>query len=229
MAIILLSPSGPKGLSERPSLPATLLERGSPSIQGHTYFAHPDDGVSCVVWSATPYRIHPKQRADYEFSVLLEGSVVITDGKGIDTQVHAGDAFVLPPGFTYQWGQNVPTLKFALSYTPPQPPAAGAVFTLFPATQLTDPLAIEGQRVLFVEPNRRFIVTLEDLAGGNRHRVGVGHTLLYVVSGSVALRGSAAGAQWLACGESAFIAAGTDCAVLAESPARLLTCTVLTT
>jgi uncharacterized cupin superfamily protein len=229
VAVIPLSPHGPQGLSSRPSLPPEALERGSPAIQGHGYFSDPEHKVQCVVWGATPYRIHPKQRADFEFSLLLEGKFTLTDGEGNDTHLYAGDAFVLPPGFTYQWGQDVPVLKYALSFTPPVPPALGLLFTPFTASDLADPAPIVGQCLLFGEPSGRFRVTLEDIAVGDPARqLGRDHTVLSVISGAVTLAEAGADTRQLGQGQTAFISAGTACTLSAQAPARLLACTVST-
>lgn len=224
MSITVLSRNGPHGLSARPPLPPEILERGTPSIHGHTYFS--GAGVSCVVWGATPYRIRPKQRPDYEFSVLLEGRFRLTDGAGADTHVDAGDAFVLPPGFTYQWGQDVPTLKFALSFTPPEPPGPGSVFTVFRAAELRRAVRSDAERSLFADRSGRFRVGVMDLPAGDAGRLGAGHTLITVVAGAVTLAEEGGRPQHLGSGETALVAAERACAIVAEQPARLLHATV---
>lgn len=224
MSIILLSPDGAAGLSPRSPLPPEILERGQPTIIGHTY--HSDAGVSCVVWGATPYRILPKQRPDFEFSILLEGEVILTEGDGSDTIVSAGDAFVLPASCTYQWGQNVPVLKFALSYRPSEPAPEGCVFTPMRAEVLEADGDVADERVVFEEPDGRFRVTVRNLDAGSLFAMGPGKSLVRVVKGSVSLAEERGQALALGTGETAFVSTDTVLEVEAISPARLLVCTV---
>jgi len=225
MSIILLSAGGPSGLSPRPPLPPEILERGDPVITGHTY--HSDSGVSCVVWGATPYRIRPKQRPDFEFSILLEGEVVLTAGDGTDTVVSAGDAFVLPPSFTYQWGQTVPVLKFAVSFTPARPAAPGSVFTPIRLASLMAEVIGASEQVLFEEPTGRFRVIRRDFAAGApASRLEPGQNLVKVLKGSVSLAEEAGDALVLEAGQAAFVPVGEDCQVSATPSARLLICNV---
>jgi uncharacterized cupin superfamily protein len=228
LKVTLLSPAGPSGLSPRPPLPAGRLERGVPEIRGHTYFADAAAGVGCLVWGATPYRTRPTQRSDYEFSILLEGRFTLTNGNGEDVAVQAGDVFVLPPAFTYQWGQDVPTLKFALSFTPPEAPQPGLVFNKFAAGELAG--AASGQsRTLFCDPSGRFCLRLDDLSLGSGHVIGAGYTLLTPIDGAVTLHGGDGAVARVGRGEVAFVASATACDLPATEPARLLACTIRTT
>lgn len=226
MPITLLNPSGPHGLSDRPPLPPEMLETEGPAIRGYTYHVDAETGVTCVVWGATPYRIRPKQRPDYEFSVLLEGSVVLTDGDGHDTLVSTGDAFMLPAAFTYQWGQTEPVLKYALSFRPSQPAPAGSVFTPFRSTSL---LAREagGTDVLFVSPDGRLrVVQLTFGEGSDTGELDVGQTLLAVLDGEIFITEPGNGAVAIAAGEAAFLDTRAASKIETKKSARLIACTV---
>lgn len=180
-----------------------------------------------MVWGATPYRIHPKQRPDFEFSLLLEGSVTLTDAAGNDVVVRAGDAFVLPPRFTYQWGQHEPVLKYALSYMPPDPVAEGLVFTPLWASILETPPAADRVRTLFEEPTGRFQVVLLNCHGsGPAQAIPAGKSLATVVKGRVTISEGTGDRLALTTGQSAFIAADQACMVRSDQSADLLVCIV---
>jgi len=226
MPITLLSPNGPAGLSDRPPLPAEILETAGPAIKGHTYHADAETGVSCVVWGATPYRIRPKRRPDYEFSLLLEGSVILTDGDGRDTVVSAGDAFVLPAAFTYQWGQTEPVLKYALSFKPGQAAAPGAVFTPFRRASLLAGDA-EGADVLFEATGGHFRVVRQAFCGDDdTAELEAGQTLLTVIDGKVSITEPGSATVAVEAGETAFVDIRAACKIHAQRPARLIACTV---
>lgn len=226
MPITLLSPNGSAGLSDRPPLPPEILETAGPAIRGHTYHADAETGVTCVVWGATPYRIHPKQRPDFEFSVLLEGSVILTDGEGRDTVVSAGDAFVLPAAFTYQWGQTEPVLKYALSFKPSQPAAPGAIFTPFRRTSLLARDA-EGAGVLFEAVDGRFRVVRRAFGDGlATAELDAGQTLLTVLDGEISVAEHGRAAVAIKAGEAAFVDTRAASKIEARQPARLIACTV---
>lgn len=222
MTITVLSPEGPGGLSVRPPLPAAILEQGNPQITGHTY--HSADGVNCVVWGATPYRIHPKQRPDFEFSILLEGEVVLTDGEGRDHIVRAGDAFVLPAAFTYQWGQRVPVLKYALSFTPSQPAAQGSVFTPFHPSAETC-WSADGTP-LFREQTGQFSVTGYELEEGNTVELTAEVALIKVLEGAVHAAEEGTETVAIDTGQTAFLSVSGSWALRGAVRSRFIICSV---
>lgn len=62
------------------------------------------------LWHSTP----GKWRVSYdewEYFRLLEGVSVITDADGHSTKLHAGDAFIIRPGFSGTWEVLDATLK----------------------------------------------------------------------------------------------------------------------
>lgn len=59
-----------------------------------------------------------------EFMYFLEGEVDITDARGVTQHIKAGDAIVLPRGFSGHWQQRGPLRKIAVMNV--EPHAAGA-------------------------------------------------------------------------------------------------------
>ncbi|MGB7287907.1 MAG: cupin domain-containing protein [Salaquimonas sp.] len=60
------------------------------------------DGLYAGVWESTPgkWRI---SYDEWEFCHILEGVSVITDDKGNEHNLAAGDSFILRPGFKGSW------------------------------------------------------------------------------------------------------------------------------
>jgi len=58
-----------------------------------------------------------------EFMYFLEGSVEITDADGHTERFSAGDALVMPKGFTGHWKQLTPIRKISIAYIPAPLPA----------------------------------------------------------------------------------------------------------
>lgn len=66
------------------------------------------------VWEATP---HVEKIADFpmdEIMFVLEGSCTIVDDTGHAETFAAGDAFLMPKGFTGEWRQDETMRKFYL-------------------------------------------------------------------------------------------------------------------
>lgn len=55
------------------------------------------------VWQCTPGTVAMKDWPYHEFCVLLSGRVIITPEGGVPREYRAGDALVLPMGFTGTW------------------------------------------------------------------------------------------------------------------------------
>jgi uncharacterized cupin superfamily protein len=134
---------------------------------------------------------------------------------------------VLPAGFTYQWGQHEPVLKYALSYTPATPAGPGSVFTPMRAAALRGHGPLAAPLTLFAEPSGRFRAVLADCGPGRAPLViPAGETLLTAVSGSPTVAEVGGDTLALAPGQSALVAASGPVTVNASGAARVLFCTV---
>jgi uncharacterized cupin superfamily protein len=77
----------------------------------------PDGLFFSGIWEADPgaWRIG---YTEAEFCYILEGESRLTDAEGAVTVVRAGDAFIIPPGFTGTWEVVTRTRKHYAIYQP---------------------------------------------------------------------------------------------------------------
>ena len=68
------------------------------------------DGLFCGLWQSTPgkWRI---SYSEWEYVHILAGHSVLTDAAGTETQLRAGDSFVIRPGYQGTWEVLETTLK----------------------------------------------------------------------------------------------------------------------
>ena len=82
--------------------PAERLLAGNPQLQVRNYFTDTSQQFFAGRWSAT----RGKWRVRYtenELCVMTAGTVVIESASGERSTFRAGDAFVIPAGFTGSW------------------------------------------------------------------------------------------------------------------------------
>jgi hypothetical protein len=82
--------------------PAERLLAGNPQLQMRNYFTDTSQQFFAGRWSAT----RGKWRVRYtenELCVMTAGTVVIESASGERSTFRAGDAFVIPAGFTGSW------------------------------------------------------------------------------------------------------------------------------
>lgn len=93
------------GVSPEAFAPAAdRIVSGDPQQLAWTHYTDPTGQFCAGVWQgeagAWKVRYEPHEE---EFCVLLEGSVTLTGDDGHTQQFRAGDAFVVPGGFTGTW------------------------------------------------------------------------------------------------------------------------------
>jgi len=96
------------------SLPARVLG-GSPVTTLYNYYCDNDDRFFAGVWESTPGKwevVYTEQ----EFCVILSGKVVLTGNDGHAETFVAGDAFVIPAGFSGTWETVEPVRKLYAIY-----------------------------------------------------------------------------------------------------------------
>lgn len=81
--------------------PARCLE-GAPRQAVLNQFSNSRGNFHVGVWSSTEGCWSVRYTED-EFCFLLQGEAVITDASGEATTLRAGEAFVIPAGFTGSW------------------------------------------------------------------------------------------------------------------------------
>lgn len=92
-------------LAPSPTGAATFgaVQSGEPREQGIGVFDSDTGRFSTGVWQCTPGVVRMSRWPYNEFCVLLSGRVVITPDGGEPREHRAGDAFVIPHGFTGTW------------------------------------------------------------------------------------------------------------------------------
>jgi uncharacterized protein len=68
------------------------------------------DGLYCGIWQSTvgAWQVH---YTEWEYFNILSGHSVLTDATGTITHLHAGDRFVIRPGFVGTWQVIETTIK----------------------------------------------------------------------------------------------------------------------
>lgn len=83
---------------------ADRIIAGTPEQQAWNHYTDPTEQFFAGIWAGEPgvWRVVYAPHEE-EFCVLLEGEVRLTDDHGQVTHLRAGDAFVIPGGFTGLW------------------------------------------------------------------------------------------------------------------------------
>lgn len=112
-AVIALADSGPAPESYRPA--ADRLLTGDPVQTVSNRFSSTDGRFNCGIWTGAvgSWRV---VFTENEFCHLLEGLVVVTGDDGSSRTFRAGDAFVMPAGFTGVWDIREPARKYYAVY-----------------------------------------------------------------------------------------------------------------
>lgn len=75
---------------------------GAPETRTRNFYGDADGKFFAGIWESTPGKWRIRYEED-EFCVLLAGRAVIADEAGHAETFVAGDAFVIPQGFTGTW------------------------------------------------------------------------------------------------------------------------------
>jgi uncharacterized cupin superfamily protein len=80
-------------------------------------YVDPSGALVAGVWRSKPGRLDVAYKRD-EFCQIIEGEVHLTDAAGHTEVYRAGDAFVVPAGFTGVWLMPVAVTKFYVLHGP---------------------------------------------------------------------------------------------------------------
>jgi len=110
----------PLTMKATPEIGAPPPERviaGASTNRTWNAYETPDGQFFSGIWEADPgaWRI---EYTEAEFCHILEGESRLTDAEGAVTVVRAGDAFIIPPGFTGTWEVVTRTRKHYAIYQP---------------------------------------------------------------------------------------------------------------
>ena len=84
---------------------------GDPTTRLQNYFTDASGQFFSGIWESTPGK-WPVSYSESEFCAILEGSAVLTGADGKSESFKAGDAFVIPSGFTGFWETVTPLKKW---------------------------------------------------------------------------------------------------------------------
>jgi uncharacterized cupin superfamily protein len=106
-----------QGAQVIPIEPAKLIS-GTPNQSFNTQFSNYRGNFHCGVWVSEPgtWRVH---YTEDEFCMMLEGEAVLTDAAGVSHRYAAGDAFVVPAGFSGSWQSIGNVRKYYAIYEDP--------------------------------------------------------------------------------------------------------------
>jgi uncharacterized cupin superfamily protein len=80
-----------------------MLVAGAPTFTTWNQDESRNGSILAGVWQATPGTTKSIKGERFEFCVLLEGAVELTEQGGESVTYRAGDAFVMKPGFVGVW------------------------------------------------------------------------------------------------------------------------------
>lgn len=111
--VIALADAGPAADSYRPD--ADRILSGDPVQTVSNQFASADGRFNCGIWTGATgsWRV---SFTENEFCQLLEGVVAVRGDDGSERIFRAGDAFVMPAGFTGVWEIVEPAKKYYAVY-----------------------------------------------------------------------------------------------------------------
>jgi hypothetical protein len=92
--------SGASGLEPVSFVPAEAILAGVANEKGESHYETKDGSIVIGTWESTPYAEILTYPATTETVFVLSGKVAITEANGALEVSEAGDAYVLPKGFS---------------------------------------------------------------------------------------------------------------------------------
>ena len=90
--------------------PPERVMRGEPKTWVRNYYSDPSQQFSAGTWASSVGK-WKVEYTEHEFCHLLEGRVVLTSADGRRWHFNAGDAWVIPAGFSGTWETIEPARK----------------------------------------------------------------------------------------------------------------------
>ncbi|MBW9110408.1 DUF861 domain-containing protein [Microbacterium trichothecenolyticum] len=95
---------------------AGALRGGDPREMELAHVVSDDERLTVGVWSAEPYAEFVTSHEGYEYTLVLEGRVTLTDPDGDVHTFGAGDAFTIEPGWSGEYRVNERLVKHFVYY-----------------------------------------------------------------------------------------------------------------
>ena len=225
--IIRLERDGPGGVGlERMALDPKDFQSDLPDQHIHVYYEDPALGMTVGVWTTTDMQEAFGPYPDDEFMVVLEGRVVMIDGKGHETPVEQGESFFLRKAIPISWKQEGFLRKFFITYSDPNAPvpridsAEGGVIVFNPQAleaglvPQAEPIGGGTQRDNLVFTNDRGNMTVgmwETSAFESQMQPFSVHEFAQIVAGDVTITDADGTQHTFAAGDVVFVPEGTVC------------------
>jgi uncharacterized cupin superfamily protein len=98
--------------------PSDTPVAGARHPRARTAFVDATGCFTAGVWACDAGTLEIRDLAIDEACYLIEGEVILTDADGRSERFVAGEAFVLPRGFSGTWHMPVPIRKYNAMHTP---------------------------------------------------------------------------------------------------------------
>lgn len=95
---------------------AHALRSGDPQEKELSHLTSADERFTVGVWSAEPYAEYVASHEGYEYTLVLQGRVTLTDATGDVHTFGAGDAFTIEPGWSGEYRVNEQLVKHFVYY-----------------------------------------------------------------------------------------------------------------
>ena len=119
-SVIRFDPNGPDGAGlTKMQLESTDFKSELPDQFWHIYYADEVLGLTVGVWTTTSMQEVFGPYPGDEFMCILEGQVVLLDGKDNETVVNQGETFIVRNGIPVSWKQVGFCRKFFMTYLSP--------------------------------------------------------------------------------------------------------------
>jgi uncharacterized cupin superfamily protein len=112
--IIILGTQGP---SEAASPDPARLISGEYKTRTYSQYEGEEGRLYAGIWESTPGKMRISYD-EWEFCHIISGVVVLTNDVGQGWRLKAGDAFIIPPGFTGTWETVEAVRKHYVILTP---------------------------------------------------------------------------------------------------------------
>lgn len=189
--IIRFDPDGPNGLEEWEQMDYASLVSGTPVQRGHLYHEIEDQGYMVGVWDCTAFTDQMMPYPVDEYMLFLEGELTMVMPDGTETQIKAGDAFIIPKGLKCQWKQNGFVLKIFMILDGPVPEADNASLRRITVPDLigpSDPAGMIASRTDFLNAAGTLQVDVEAFgAMSHPSKVCTRNMLITVLDGMLTL------------------------------------------
>jgi uncharacterized protein len=107
-----VGPGGKPELVAVPWLPTDLPLSSGMSPTGREYYSDPSGKIASGVWACNAGKLEIRDNPIAEICFIIQGTVKITDARGLSETFGPGECVVVPRGFNGLWSQSDGFSKF---------------------------------------------------------------------------------------------------------------------